>query len=1307
MKYSLLPSRWLHSFVIAVMLTAPAAPSESATGVTISYRLPTTGPLPKTYRVTLAITDPKDPDWIVSTFIAGAPRTVTKENQGKFTETWNGLDDNFMPVPPGTYGVKGIYMPARLWSVDHAYHSFIPKFVAAAGDSWMNGRGQEDKRPWLWGAGYGTLADVAIMDGRKAVFYHNYYEGTGNPLVIDLSKPIGFNQVVQEFSPSGIGGGPAIASDGELIWAVSKVSDAPNFIFRADRKPFGHGRARGLADVYIPGGTVTSLAAWRNPASHRHFVYAAQTGSAGGILVLDGENGDDLATLPLAGIRSVAVSGSHLFALHRDPHGQWLVSRTGLGDGVPSAHWERAFVLSGISGPTDVKVDRHGFAYVSDLRANQVYKIAPSGEVVFKFGRAEAQRPGHYNDHVFMSPGKLALWTDKQGKDHLIIVERSGPGRVSEWTTNGRLLRQWFPGQAQAIGGYAVDPDDPEHIYMATSEPANGSGLVRFRVDYRTGKWSVDAVWPEISAWRHFPGGIWYPKIINHAGRKYLAFARNVGGIDRYGYMIYRLEGERWIPSAGILPDPDKSDTPPAPGAAFWWHDANGDGKVEQNEYRHTPARLPTPLRYFGDTWLDDLSLVLIEDGGRSVWRIAPSGFDAHGNPIYDGKDWRKLLTDTAFEAHASGDAPSLHGGNEVGDSFNLPWAMIDGDMQHGFLLQAYSGPSWPEGIDSTGRYGSQVKVTYYRPDRHGGFTQQWRVGRKAFGLAQPGEMYGTLHVTPPINHVLGLQDGNGLFHLFSDEGLYLDTLLVDHFRGGPGSGGVYDLAGEMFNGFAFLNKQSGKVYLTLGRDAAIFFEIEGWAGSGRLQIARVQTLPKTVQISARQIAAPPEFALRARGGAAKAKTLRIQPATGGSPALDGSLHGWEMQETAIFGLDHKRQVEVRMLYDPKTLYVRWHVRLPYAVPSRGVSSLDRLFTDREELDTVSLYVQDDPRAAPPAHGRPRVGDVRIVFALVKIGDQRRPVAVAFYPYWSGAATPHPVLFSSLVGREAFANVQPLSDAKLGYKIDEDQDGFVLSAAIPLGDLPSLPKISSTLATTMNFDATFAGKAKVWWANADGSASTITSDEPSEAALYPGSWAPAQFVGLSDSMAVAAWSVSGPWGGEGLRGFDAHNPRDQPHLIRVLRDARYPPDDRRPDWSMSYSGPLSLDIGGKPHAIRWQIARSRISDGALHFDQSAGVYFGAAWIFVAEAQDVNCRLSTGPQTAATLWINNTEVPHHQVGNPPFSYVVPDDDQTIHFLQGWNRVYLRAYTMTNDLQFGMVLHAPPEALWQIRVWPTPP
>ena len=99
-------------------LDSRAATAAMPDAATVTYDLPTDGPLPRTYLVTLATVAPGNADWIVSTFVAGQPRTVTAENRGHFTETWDGLDENFMPVPPGTYGVKGIFAPARQWEID-------------------------------------------------------------------------------------------------------------------------------------------------------------------------------------------------------------------------------------------------------------------------------------------------------------------------------------------------------------------------------------------------------------------------------------------------------------------------------------------------------------------------------------------------------------------------------------------------------------------------------------------------------------------------------------------------------------------------------------------------------------------------------------------------------------------------------------------------------------------------------------------------------------------------------------------------------------------------------------------------------------------------------------------------------------------------------------------------------------------------------------------------------------------------------------------------------------------------------------
>ena len=315
-----------------------SAAEPSPAGATVSYRLPTTGPLPATYRVTLAITDPKNPDWLISQFACGVVRTVTRENQGRFTEAWDGLDDNYMPLPPGTYGVKGIYMPATQWKITGEYHSLTPKLLTGAGDSWFPARAQDDKYPWLWGAGFGPMMAIGVAPtdsghNGTAAIYHNYIENSTNPFLLDLNKPTGYDQILASYGSGGAAGGWATATDGELVWCLCDNGGIP-FAYRADGKPFGSGRAIYRRDVYVPRGDPTDIAAWRDPATGKRYVYLAQEQDpdpaflpwqfvwgtisewqrgpkwkcteGNNVLILDGENSKELGSVPLAHPRQFA-----------------------------------------------------------------------------------------------------------------------------------------------------------------------------------------------------------------------------------------------------------------------------------------------------------------------------------------------------------------------------------------------------------------------------------------------------------------------------------------------------------------------------------------------------------------------------------------------------------------------------------------------------------------------------------------------------------------------------------------------------------------------------------------------------------------------------------------------------------------------------------------------------------------------------------------------------------------------------------------------------------------------------------------
>lgn len=1298
--------------VVAGTSCAWPASGSASNGVTINYQLPAGGALPRTYRVTLAITAADDPNWIISTFVGGAVRTVTAENNGKFTESWNGLDDNFMPVPPGRYRVKGIYMPAQKWRMTGEYHTLTPKLAVAAGDSLFPSPKDDGKTPWNRTAGFGTMTDIAIGKNGEAVLLHTYLENAFNPYVIDLNKPVGDREVLRAYRSGGTAGGEAVATDGEVVWAVSPQGrNGRDFVYRADEKPFGHDRSLYRDNVFVTSGKVTSLAAWRNATTGARFLYVAQRNTPSGLLILDGEKGVLLSSVPIRDVAAVTTNGTELFALHQDNDGKWIVDHVALENGLPAGPWRRWLTLDHLTHPADFKIDARGRSFVSDTAANRVYEFDRDGRTVMQIGAAAAQRPGHYDAHVFMSPSKLALWTDAQGEERLLVVERAGPGRISEWSLAGKLLRQWFPGQVGAVFGYAIDPDDPQHIYMPSS---SGTGVIRFRVDYRTGAWNVDAVWPDIAKSDGCPGGLGLPKIINTHGHKYLAFARTHEANEPCGYMIYRFAGDRLVPSAGLVRPAAVADRVD-PADFFWWSDANGDGKIAASEYRRRPARLPTRMNYWGDHWLDDLSLVILENGAQRAWRIAPSGFDQRGNPIFDGERWKVLLADPVVAGLAAKQIDQRRGGNELLPAFDNSWMDAEGSPRSGFFVAASTGPPWPDGLDSAGRIASQVKLSRYIPNGSGGYRLLWRVGRKAAAILQTGEMYSALHVSGPINGMVAVQDGNGLVHVFTDGGLYVDTLFPDAYRDGRDKGGTYNLSGELFNGYVFLNRDNRKVYVAIGRDAATIYEVKGWTRSTRVAIP-ITSLPSEISLTTGNTAAVPEFALKMRAGPGEqsAPIAVLQPATGGAPSLDGSLEGWSRAQPLSFGPDSDHQVEIRAMYDPDTLYLRAHLRLPQAPRAAPSDALDRIFTDSIGADTFSFYIQGDPSAeGSNADGRP--GDARFVFGLVRSAEGVRPVILGMYPDGDGRVPTHRASYDSPVGHVEFVDVAILRDAKVGYRIDDDNRGLVLAAALPHSTVPARASFGSAgfNHTTLDFEATLGGKTKFWWANLDRAASTVTSDVPSEARVYPGAWGSAQFVPLGDTLSVMTWLVSGPWGGPGRAVIETlasgADPRPWKAAIQKFYDAaHYPPDDQTIDLHSFYEGSSSLDASGSSRRITWQARRSEADIGDVRLDDPGNLYYAAQWIWSPDDRQVVAELLYERQNLIKAWLNGAPLANGSYLPPRQpETLLPGWTQTLQLHAGWNTLFLRAFAVGYDLRIGLQLHDRPERLWQLRLEPTPP
>lgn len=1282
-------------------------------GVDVSYQLPADGPLPRTWRVTLAIVDAKNPDWIISQFARGVVRTVTAENGGKFSETWDGLDDNFMPVPPGDYAVKGMCMPARQWKVDGEWHSVTPKFVTGA-SSWMPSA--DDWKTPLPFSGDPTdapMGDVAVGPNGVAVFYYRYLENGKNNPMLDLTKPVGYGQFVRAFASGGAGGGDATATDGETVWSFSNEG-GPKYVYRADQKPFGSSPGAQRKDGYLPDGWVTSMAAWRDGAKpyvaiaqrgkiisekgQRHTRYVeSPTEVVDKITLHDGDNGNVLGELALPRPRSVTVQKGRLYAMHAEGNGH-AVSAVAVGAGVPRGKWERVCVVPETINPFDMEVDSRGRIYLSDEKANHVYQLDGAGKVLRTFGRLNVQKPGTYDPLTLMAPGKLATWIDPQGNDRLLVVENAGPNRVSEWDAEGGLIRDFLSLQTRANNGWAVDPQRPEHAYV----PGHQNWLTRFRVDYEKRTWTIDAVWPLADDPR--ARDLKKPRVIHAQGRIYLA---GTAGARQNAFTIYRLGDEGWELSAAILRV--EKDAKTRTWTHFLWHDADNNGRVDDAEM--TPSQPPTGLyTYHGQNWGEDFAFLAINNGGQDVWRLSPSGFDPHGNPIF--KEWKKLLTDPVFAARSNGKADAVHGGNELDEKFSSDWAQADGTPDEGFYVQARGGPSF------NANEGPQHKLSRYVSDGKGGYQLKWRTGRTALKrVAEPGEVYGTMRIQRPISGLVGVVDQSrcGVL-LYNEDGLYVDTVFLDGRRFRPDDAGLYPQPGEFFAGFWFGNKSDSKIYFGMGKYTPLLFAAEGWSLKEN-PVRALASVQQTVTIAASQIASPPEIALTLRGGAGVARLARFSPALGGA-VLDGSMSGWESCQPLTFQASKEQVVEVRCLYDPEHLYLRWHARMPGKFEPKPLPPLERVFTHDQAADTLSFYVQGDVNAKPGKAPEGRPGDVRFVFGIFKNGERVEPVVVGMYPHWSGSSKPSPQVYRTPVGSASFAHVGAVAEARLFHKVDEDGRGFVLTAAIPRAAIPHFQQqFTGGLRTLGNFEATFGGHSKFWWADRDGSASRETYDEPSEARLYPGSWAPVEFLGIEGGVVVSNWLVCGPFGGPGAEKFNS-NPngkvpgtnKDQKEAAReLLEGASYSPDDGKVDLNARYSGELIKGWWPDPRAVAWKPARVADLDTRLALGQAVQVWYGATWIHVPQGMELEFQFQSNPQTYLRWSLNGATIPIKYASYKPDG---PNRRQVVNLpLQlraGWNQVSFRGFCVGySHVYAGLALNGSPERLWKLRTSSTPP
>ena len=292
-----------------------------------------------------------------------------------------------------------------------------------------------------------------------------------------------------------------------------------------------------------------------------------------------------------------------------------------------------------------------------------------------------------------------------------------------------------------------------------------------------------------------------------------------------------------------------------------------------------------------------------------------------------------------------------------------------------------------------------------------------------------------------------------------------------------------------------------------------------------------------------------------------------------------------------------------------------------------------------------------------------------------------------------------------------FAHVGPVAGATLNYVLDEGGKGFVLVARIPRSAIPGLPPLSGEVRTMVNFEATFAGHHKFWWADSDRSANRDTYDEPSEARLYPGSWAAARFQKLENSLVLRNWLICGPFGGPGAEKFiDEPNGRfpgtdkDYKQVTREFCDAeKYPLDDGKVDLQAVYQGEMVRGYWKDPGQVRWRPAQTADLDTRVICGPAAQVWYGASWVFAPADTMLTFQFQGHPQTYYRWFLNGEKVMEGRTGkgrsDDPIS--VLEKTRTLH--HGWNQLFFRGYCVGySPFRAGLVLAGPAETFMAATV-----
>ncbi len=151
--------------------------------------------------------------------------------------------------------------------------------------------------------------------------------------------------------------------------------------------------------------------------------------------------------------------------------------------------------------------------------------------------------------------------------------------------------------------------------------------------------------------------------------------------------------------------------------------------------------------------------------------------------------------------------------------------------------------------------------------------------------------------------------------------------------------------------------------------------------------------------------------------------------------------------------------------------------------------------------------------------------------------------------------------------------------------------------------------------------------------------------------------------------------------------------------------AVYPPDNEKVNLQAIYQGKLIRGYWQDPGEVRWRSAKTADLDTRVICGPAAQVWYGTSWIFVPAETKVKFQFQGHPQTYYRWFLNGEKVLEGRIGIAGEAEVL---EKTLTLRHGWNQVFFRGYCVGYPpFRAGLVLAAPPETLWTLRLSTVPP